>query len=367
MRFNKFVLTGITALASLGMGSEALANGRNPGSLLLYPEFDNRQSNLTMIAVTNTNQDTSFFGNTSIFSGTVRVEFIYIAKFDIYHNVIDCTEFNRTETLTPNDTFCALTSFHNPGYEQGYVYVFAKAAYGPNIGQPITHNWLIGNTLAIKGFEALDYSINPVAFKGLTAPGALTDVDGDGNRDLNGDGAGAEYEGVPDQILIPRFLGSSAQAQSSSQFASEMILIALSGGTAFTTRANFWIYNDNEEAFSANFIFKCWDRVPVLQISNAFLNSFLHNQTNDAPNEIFGASARESGWVRVYGGSQSSGAESISDAAIYAVLIEKLGYTYAAADLPFETAALQANRNGSLLPTGPFGDGDPNAVNFDQQ
>jgi hypothetical protein len=317
--------------------------------------------------VTNTNEDTSFFGNTNIFAGTVRVEFIYIAKYSLQHQVIDCTEFNRTETLTPNDTYAALTSFHNPGYEQGYVYAFAKAAYGPNIGKPITHNWLIGNLLAIKGFEALDYSLNPVVFKGLTAPGALTDVDGDGNRDLNGDGEGEEYEGVPDQILIPRFIGSSNQALSSSQFASEMILIALSGGTAFTTRANFWIYNDNEEAFSANFIFKCWDRVNVLQISNAFLNSFLANQTNDNPNEIFGMPNRESGWVRVYGGSQSSGAESISDAAIYAVLIEKLGYTYAAADLPFETAALQANRNGSLLPTGPFGDGDPDAENFDQQ
>jgi len=367
MRFNKFVLSGFTALASLGMASEALANGRNPGSLLLYPEFDNRQANLTLVTVTNTNEDTSFFGNTNIFNGTVRVEFVYIAKYDLSHQVIDCTEFNRTETLTPNDTFSALTSFHNPGYEQGYIYAFAKGAYGPNTGKAITHNWLIGNLLAIKGFEALDYSLNPVVFKGLTAAGALTDVDGDGHRDLNGEGALAEYEGVPDQILIPRFIGSSAQATVANQFSSEMILISLSGGTAFTTRANFWIYNDNEEAFSANFLFRCWDRVPLLQISNAFLNSFLANQTNDNPNEIFGAPSRESGWVRVYGGSQSSGAESISDAAIYAVLIEKLGYTYAAADLPFETAALQANRNGSLLPTGPFGDGDPNAVNFDQQ
>lgn len=363
MRLNKFVLSGFTALAGLGFGSEAMANGRNPGSLLIYPEFDNRQASLSLVTVTNTNEDTSFFGSTSIFNGTVRAHFIYVARVGLDHQYIECTEFDRTETLTPNDTFSALTSFHNPGYEQGYLYVYAQGAYGANIGRPITHNWLIGNLLAIKGFEALDYSLNPVVFKGLSAAGALTDADGDGNRDLNGT---TEYEGVPDQILIPRFLGSPSQANTvPNQFSSEMILIALSGGTAFNTRANFWIYNDNEEAFSANFIFRCWARVNVLQISNAFLNSFLANQTNDNPNEIFGASARESGWVRVYGGSQSSGAESITDAAIYAVLIEKLGYSYSAADLPFETANTQSN--GSLLPTGPFGDGDPDAVNFDQQ
>ena len=56
--------------------------------------------------------------------------------------------------------------------------------------------------MTIEGITALDYSINPVSFKGI-GNGTITDLDGDGNRDLDG----LEYEAVADEILIPRFLG----------------------------------------------------------------------------------------------------------------------------------------------------------------
>jgi hypothetical protein len=74
MRLNKFVLSGLTAVASLGLASEAFADGRNPGSLLLFPEFNNRVADMTLVTVTNTNPD--------VVNGTVKVEFIYIGKFN---------------------------------------------------------------------------------------------------------------------------------------------------------------------------------------------------------------------------------------------------------------------------------------------
>lgn len=346
MRFNKFVLTGLTALASLGMASEALANGRNPGSLLLFPEFDNRSSHLTLLTVTNTNTGVNADGS----NGTVKLEFVYIGKNGLDGTVLNCLEFNRTETLTANDTLSVLTSSHNPQQEQGYVYAFAK---DKNTGKAVVFNHLIGNLMTLESIESLEYSMNPVAFKGIgNAQTGLTDLDNDGVRDLDG----VEYEPVANEILIPRFIGSGGP------YDSELILIGLSGGTAFQTIVDFWVYNDNEEAFSAQFQFKCWDRVKLADINGVFTQDFLKFNTNNAVNEIVGASSVESGWMRVFGATAFSSAEQILDPAIYAVLIERIG-GFGAADLPFESVATQ--NNGDLLPRGIFG--DPSGGNGDNQ
>ena len=345
MRLTQFVFTGLTVV---GLASAVMANGRNPGSLLLFPEFDNRTANLTLVTVTNTNGDmTPVAGNA--LAGTVNVEFVYIGKYGPNGQVLDCFEFNRTETLTPNDTLTVITSAHNPQMEQGYLYVFAKDR---STGAAKVWNHLIGNEMTIEGITALDYSLNPISYKGI-GNGTITDLDGDGNRDLDG----LEYEAVPDEILIPRFLGQGGTTNS------ELILIALSGGRAFTTVVNFWIYNDNEEAFSAQFAFDCWERARLTVISGIFLETFL-DTTNDAPNEILGATSRESGWMRVYGATAFSTAEQIQDPAIYAVLVERISM-HGASDLPFESVALQDN--ASLLPLGIFGDGDPVPMNGDNQ
>lgn len=349
MSINQFLLTG---LAALGMASTAMADGRNPGSLLLFPEFDNRTLNVTLLTVTNTNSDFTPTGLNG-FNGSVRVEFIYIGKYSPGGNELTCLEFNREHLLTPNDTITLLTSSHNPGQEQGFVYAFAK---NPVTGQAIVFNHLIGNVITLNGLFSLDYSMNPVSFLGIgSGAGTPTDVDGDGRRDLDG----VEYENVTDEIYIPRFLGQGGS------FASELILVGLAGGRAFDTIVNFLIYNDNEEVFSAQHLFRCWDRVSLGTINGAFNQSFLVN-TNQNQQEIIGANTRESGWFRVFGATAFSTAEQIVDPAIYAVLIEIIG-THGAADLPFESPAINEPRNGSLFPTGPFGDGDPTPVGGDNQ
>lgn len=351
MRINQFVLTGLTVL---GLASAAMADGRNPASLLIYPEFDNRALNLTLLTVTNTNSDfTRVPGAGGLLTGTVRVEFVYIGRYGTNDTPLDCLEFNREHTLTPNDTLTLLTSAHNPQQEQGFVYVFAK---NPQTGQAIVFNHLIGNLVTLNGLWSLDYSMNPISFLGIGAgAGTPTDADGDGNRDLDG----VEYEGVTDEVYIPRFLGQGGA------FDSELLLLGLAGGSMFNTIVNFWIYNDNEEAFSAQYQFRCWERVALGSINGAFTTSFL-TTTNHAANEIIGASQYESGWFRVYGHTAFSTAEQIVDPAIYAVLVEIID-THGASDLPFESPTLNDPRNGALYPNGPFGDGDPNPVNGDNQ
>ncbi len=316
---------------------------RRPGSLLLFPEFDNRMGNVSVVTVTNTDCTGAAGGQ------NVDVEFIYIDEDG-------CAEYNKTETLTPCDTLTFLTNFHNPNHEQGYVYAFAKN----QDGDPIVWNHLIGSLLVISGFQAFDYGLNPVVFQGMGDQGTLTDIDMDGNRDLDG----AEYEPAPDTILIPRFLGQDpppAKGQVAG-FRSQLILIALTGGRQFDTQVCFLFWNDNEEQFSAQHTFSCWEKPYLDEITFAFRNTYLKTTDHDL-DEIIGADHRESGWICLQGCLATSAQESIMDPSIYAVLVERVG-SFGVADLPFECGI---RMNGALLPDHIFGDGDPTPVNGDNQ
>ncbi|MFT7669994.1 MAG: hypothetical protein ACI8X5_002701 [Planctomycetota bacterium] len=314
MRFHKIVLTGLTVIASLGMASEAVAGGRNAGSLLLYPEFDNRVGDVSVLTITNVDVENS-----------VDVEFVYIGRYGSGSNYVNCAEFNREETLTPNDTLTLLTDAHNPQQEQGFVYAFAREG----VANPVLHNGLIGSMMTFQGFASIEYSINAVSYLGIDP----TD-DGNGLRDLDG----AEYEASPAELQIPRFFGQGAM------FASELVLIGLSGGAKFETTVDFLIYNDNEEVFSAEHTFYCWDRIPLTDVTGVFANDFLQNSTNHDLTEHLGAGI-ESGWMRIHGAIASSTSTDIADPAVYAVLIERIG-AYGGADLPFEEGS---NTNGKLL------------------
>jgi len=315
MRFHKIVLTGMTAIASFGLAADAMAGGRNAGSLLLYPEFDNIQGEVSVITVTNVSATDS-----------VEVEFMYIGRPDEYYEA-QCEEFNRAETLTPNDTFTVITLYHNPQQEQGYAYVFAREG----VGNPVVHNDLIGQVLTIDGWHSVEYSMNAVAYTGLAG-----DANGNGLRDLDG----SEYEAGPDVLQVPRFFGQGGH------FESELILIGLSGGVQFDTYVDFMIYNDNEVGFSAQYEFNCWKKVLLTEISGAFSQTFLVNGTNHDENESIGGGGHEYGWFEFTGHSASSTSTDIANPAIYGVMIEKI-QTYCGSDLPWEAGT---NANGKLLP-----------------
>lgn len=309
-----------------------MAGGRNPGSLLVYPEFDNRTANVTLLTVTNTHDTTP-----------VIVEFVYRGKYDSFGNDINCLETNRTKTLTHNDTFTVLTDTHNPDMEQGFVYVFAKDASQAKI----SFNYLIGNVLTLDGMFGFEFSVNPLVYKAIPGQGQATDLDADGLLDLDG----CEYEKSLGEIIIPRFLGQNVGG-----IFSELILIGLSGGRNFETTLDFLIYNDNEEAFSKEYTFNCWERVSLNTISGVFDNSFLQNMTNDDPQEILGAPQMESGWIWIRGKIAQSVNTAIISPAVYAVLIERIG-TKGASDLPFERGT---NAKGDLFPSSNFGDTSQN-------
>jgi hypothetical protein len=306
---------------------ECARNGRSPASLLIFPEYDNRSGKNTLFTLTNTDLDLT--------SDPVSVEIWYIASSN-------CLKNDFTLTLTPGDTVTLLTKAHFPSTSRGYAFAFAKNS----AGQPVSNNVLIGQQVYIEGFSlgSLDWSINAAGFKAIPSRGQPTDIDfgafGDGHKDLNG----VEYESAPDRVHIPRFLGQNNRNSSS------MVFIALSGGVQFTTIMDFGIYNDNEEMFSRQYQFSCWDKVSLAGIAGVFENSFLKT-TNDAPNEIIGHSDLESGWFWFEGRNAFSTNTNISDPAVYGFLIEGR-HGKRVADLPWDEGC----RNGALLPTGPLGD-----------
>lgn len=321
---NQIKWLGLLVAAALSTSLGARAQAPEPGSMLVMPEFDNRIGVFNALTITNTSEWSS-----------ISVEFVYIDKES-------CEEFNRTVEMTPNDTLTVLTKFHNPDHIQGFVYMFAKNA----AGEPIAFDHLIGNNLVIDGLAQFQYATNPFVFQagsGL-AEGDLTDLEapGDGVRDMDGN----EYEQAPDVIMIPRFFGQD------SLFHSELILIGLTGGASFSTTVDLLIYNDNEEEFSAEATFTCWDKVSLLDISGIFSNEFLSYWTNHDQDEILGVNYIETGWMRIDGGVASSSALSIPNPAVLAVLVESLGLV-GVADLPFKTGTQD---NGDLLPRGILGD-----------
>jgi hypothetical protein len=309
---------GLGLLAILGMASTAVADGRSPGSLLLYPEFDNRAGIATVITATNTST-----------TDDINVHLWYRGRYAPNGVDLNCLEFNRDYDLTPNDTITLITKNDNPQQEQGYVYLYARNSDD----EPIVFNNLIGNLLSVDGIATLEWSVNPFVFDGIGAEGSTTDDDGDGVRDLNG----SEYEYAADEMLVPRFIGQDIR------FQGRLILIGLSGGSEFTTTASFLLYNDNEEQLSAQYTFRCWAKERLKNVSEAFKHDELLDNSDDDPDENLGG--QEYGWFRITGGVASAGACSILDAVVYGVYIEILNDS-AAADVPFEIG----ERDGHLVP-----------------
>lgn len=285
-----------------------------PGSLLLFPYFSNATGSNTLLTVTNTSADSL---------GTVDVEFVYV-------NGSTCLDYNRTRRLTPNDTLTVASVFDNPSTDRGFVYVFAK---DPVTGAAISWNRLEGDAIVVSASDVLVTDIMPIVYESPLAQGLPTDLDTDGVRDMNG----SEYEANADELHIPRF---------TSAFTSSLIMVGLTG-ESFTTVLDYLAYNDNEEAFSGQVAFDCWDIRRLSSISGVFTDAFLE-ASNDNPAEP-GILGFETGWIRFHGNIAYSTADAVLGPAFLVVRVDFAFY----AELPYGTGR---NTKGDLVVIGPFAD-----------
>jgi hypothetical protein len=309
----------------------AAADGRNPGSLLVFPEYDHSSGRQTLVTITNAKLDAA-----------VRVHFKYVSG----EPATRCLLTNSFEDLTPGDSVTVLTGTHSPAlFKRGFLYVLAVDA----TGTPISFNHLAGDAVRLDGTLTLQHTVAPFTFRSPRPLGAQTDGDGDGVLDLD-DG---EYEQAPGRMLVPRFLG---QTPGAAGYESDVVFLALSGGLQFTTIAEIVIYNDDEDPFSAQHSFACWEKRPLLEVSEVFGNAFLQATSHAAP-EVLGWPQREAGWFWVDGGTANSTTHTIHDPAVLVVLSERSGLEAgdeSTGELPFVQGT---QPNGDLLPTLLSGDG----------
>ena len=159
MRANRFLLPALGLAASLAFSSTALAvDGtascglQKPGSLLLYPSFDSSPGTSTILTVTNTNGD--------VVNGTVKVEFVYI-------DGESCLEFNRTQTLTANDTLTVLAAVDNPDAAAGLpVRLREEPADGPRDHLELPDRQPDHDVDVVRRSST---SVNAISFKGRPA------------------------------------------------------------------------------------------------------------------------------------------------------------------------------------------------------
>jgi len=332
----------LAAIACLGFGTHTaqaqnvVGNYEAPGSLLIYPLYDNSRGALTFVTVTNTSPSAPIFAH-----------FIYI-------NSVNCLEADRSRYLTPLDTITVQTRVDNPNNTKGYLYIYAKNVVSPTLEgtNAVKFDHLIGQEWIFDAALQDLFELNPFTFKAgdaVTAEGGNTDVNpANGKRDLNGH----EYNFVPDVLEFPRFFG-----QIPGQRQSDLVLTNLTGGGQFQAHADFLVYGNNEDQYSAAVDFTCWARRPLSSTNNpdginaVFDNSFLFAGANQTELLQTGVVC---GWFTLDGTSANSTQTQLNNPAILAVLLDTFGSTaYRTAALPYGEGT---NTNGRLLSHSLMGD-----------
>jgi hypothetical protein len=332
-------LSGLAALTLLC--TVASADGRLPGSVLIYPIQRSRSNCFTLVNVTNTN---TLPANQFALGGTTAVhyEFVNVTPDPLGSLVaLYCTVADRVEILTPADTYSSLTQCLNPTPDaEGYLVVTAQDPSA--FATAWSHNDLVGSELLVDGRGAV-YSLNALPFSSPLPAGTATDLDGDQQLDFDG----MEYEGIPDELYVDVFMPAGSPS---------LTLINMTGGTAFTAVVAMDVWNDNEFALSATVAFRCWFEERLNKLSLVFDHAFLANNTPNDPTEIdmycSGTGQFEAGWARVRGLNASSSVESIPDPALLGAMTcrSKPTFQLDTGHLLWESYELQSN--GDFLKTG---------------
>jgi hypothetical protein len=298
-------LVSTLALLAAPLAPASFADGRTPGSVLVYTIHRSGPNLFTVVAVTNTNtqpQTPSSFGGSTI----AHFEYVNVTPNPAESQLpLDCQIFNRYEFLTPADTLCVLTTCHNAsGGQEGYLVVSAENP--EEFQERWSFDYLIGSQLVVNAFGAM-YSIEAVSFEAKTETGSETDKDYDDQIDFDGE----EYEGVPEKLYIDSFIAAAG---------SSLTLLNLTGSLQHVVTVKFDIWNDNEYALSATKQFRCWFEEPLEEVALAFDDWFLRNNTPNDPSELDvncdNVDDLETGWARIDGIVASCGGESIPNPAL---------------------------------------------------
>jgi hypothetical protein len=275
------------ALVGSMLVSNAMADGRKAGSVLLFPVHRSGNA-FTVLSVTNINlvpqTRVSFGGSTNVHYQYVNVTPNRVNPF----RPLNCLIYDRVEFLTPADTLSVLTACHNAtfGLQEGYVVVNAE---DPTLFRtPWSHNYLIGSELVISGSGVI-YSTEAIPLSSPVNEHLPTDLNS--NRRLDFDGL--EYEKLSDILYIDSFIALSG---------SQLSLTNLTGDQQDINTIYLSVWNDNEFPMSATIEFNCWFDQPLVNVSPLFDDDFLRRSPQD-PRELDlncdGRGDLETGWASI--------------------------------------------------------------------
>lgn len=263
------------AIAATLFSTTSFADGREPGSVLVYPSHrsglgsfpTNQGAQFTVINITNT---TLAGGNTNVELDYVNMSYGGIDATKLLPT--SCTYNDQIITLTPGDTYSVHTRCKNGNNQQGYVVAYAQ---DPALFKTAwSWNYLIGSELVITPTGGV-YQLDALPFTSPMVKESLTDHEGDGDGQLDFDNI--EYEGMPDVLYIDNVLAVSSNS---------LVLINFTGGTGFTAVVKFDVWNNNEDQFSFWLEFKCWFEIPLYEIDSRLTDNWLFLNTNVDPTEL---------------------------------------------------------------------------------
>lgn len=334
-------LTLATTLAALLSSSFATADGRKPGSLLLYP-LQRADIGFTILALTNTAVQPA--GPTT-FGDSTNVHFHYVNVQPhewLPTRTRGCSVFDRVEFLTPADTLSVLVNCHNPSGAFGSRgYVVAIAENPSAVNTPWSHNHLVGSaTVALATGVIFQY--NALAQESLAADGDPADVS---PANFAADFNGVEYETLPERLYVDSFSTLATQS---------LALANLTGRTSDINRIHLTVWNDNEFPMSLTFEMDCWFHAALSDLSPLFTQEFMASVPND-PEEFDctcdGVGDVESGWLEIQSvGTRTPGGHIVADDGAIVGVLSGIGATGIGGRLLWEDGV---QTNGSFGLMGP--------------
>ena len=278
------------ALALVSFSSLAAAEGRTPGTCLIYPIHRSAPGWFSILNITNTNLAPA---TPVSFGGATNVMFHYVNKMPgAGGGLLDCFIVDRVESLTPGDTLSVLSSWHNAANQEGFVVAVAQDP--AQFKTDWQFDYLTGSELVVNAAGGM-YSINALPVSSSATWSGETTSNGFGIE--NG-----LLQSMGSEVILDSFL-AVADSQLTMFSPDPLIPSGADFGSFPTVVLKLDVFNDNEFQLSATSTFRCWFEESLRDISLVFDESFLANNTPHDPAQLDidgdGLADLETGWARI--------------------------------------------------------------------
>ncbi len=250
-------LTTILLSATLTRPATAqVFNALQPGSVLVFPEFDQRQKRKTQLLITNTD-----------LGADVRVQLTFICPGNKRRDPF-CDALDIHISLTPLGTAVMDVAAQHPPCAEGYVMAIAE----DKRGQPISFNALIGGYHISKNRRA--EASEAIAIQSIHPAGAVLGTNGALQFGPEPDPATQDYAALGTNLLTI----FRAVRLDNPKRKTELILLtldSLAGVQNPSTLVFIDFQNAHEVPFSTSWEYVCWTRVSLSRVDFNFLEANL--------------------------------------------------------------------------------------------